>query len=268
LRRSRPRLQATGPAPAAGRGRRTGSRPWRPRDSASPLDFGRTINAALARQAGAVRPGQKLSLAPEDRHKQVRSRRTRRLIVFVVDTSDSMADGPTARIAAALGASLSLAAAAYLNRDQVCLITFRDREARVVVPPTDSVMRVRQELQRLPVGGATPLAAGLQKAGEVIRQSRFKDPGLEPLLVLISDGEATVPLSRGADPVKEALALAGLLRQEKIRALVVDTLESHQPGNLMPQLAEALGADCRQIRELHTGSVMQLIEQAGNPRSL
>ena len=54
-------------------------------------------------------------------------------------------------------------------------------------------MRIRQQLNRLPIGGATPLAAGLQKAGQVINQARRKDRAVEPLLVLISDGEATTP---------------------------------------------------------------------------
>jgi magnesium chelatase subunit D len=196
-------------------------------------------------------------------HLQVRSQPRHRLVVFVIDTSDSMGDGPTARITAALGASLALASRAYLNRDQVCLITFRDRTARLAVPPTSSVMLVRQEMQQLPVGGATPLAAGLQKAREVIRQARIKHQGVTPLMVLISDGEATVSLEPGADPVDEALALAARMRQEKIPVLVIDTLEHHKRLNLMPRLARALGGECRHIHDLRSEQVLQLIEQSG-----
>jgi len=178
-----------------------------------------------------------------------------------------MGDGPTARITAALGASLALASRAYLNRDQVCLITFRDREARLVVPPTASVALVRQEMQRLPVGGATPLAAGMQKAREVIRQARIKYQGVDPLMVLISDGEATVSLEPDADPIEEALTLASRMHQEKIPALVIDTLEGKKSQRLMPRLAQVLGTGCRHIHGLRSEQVLQLIEQSGPTQS-
>jgi magnesium chelatase subunit D len=185
------------------------------------------------------------------------------LVVFVIDTSDSMGEGPTARISAALGASIALAANAYLNRDQVCLVTFRDREAQVVVPPTDSVTRVRQQLQRLSIGGATPLAAGLQKARQVILQAKIKNPVVEPLMVLLSDGEATVALKSGADPTEEVLSIARQMRQEKIPALIIDTHTGHHHLNLMPRLARALGSVCQHIHELRSGQVLQLIEESG-----
>ena len=242
-------------------GRRYGHRAWRPRDPEHPLDLCRTVNAAITRRALAGEAVPSAALEPQDLHRQLRWEKTRRLIVFVVDTSDSMDDGPTVRMSAALGAILSLARRAYLNREQVCLITFRDRAARLVVPPTASVTRIRQQLQRLPVGGATPLAAGLQQARRVIGQARRKDPALEPLVVLISDGEATMPLRRGQDPAEDALATARQLRQEKVPALVIDTLPKHRRAALMPRLAEVFGSRCQHLCQLQAGQVIQLIEQ-------
>jgi len=171
-----------------------------------------------------------------------------------------MGDGPVTRMSAALGAIESLAARAYLNREKVCLITFRDHHAQLVVPPTDSVMRIRQQLNRLPVGGATPLAAGLKKAGQVIAQARCKDQAVEPLLVLISDGEATMPLHPGADPTQELLGIAQQLRHEMVPALVIDTMPGHLRRSFMPQLAEALGTGCQHIHNLQTRQILQLIE--------
>ena len=171
-----------------------------------------------------------------------------------------MGDGPVTRMSAALGAIAALAARAYLNREQVCLITFRDRHAQLVVPPTASVVRIRQQLNKLPVGGATPLPAGLKKAGQVIAQAKRKNQGIEPLLVLISDGEATMPLIAGADPVQEALAIAQQLGQEKIPALVIDTMPDHRQRTFMPRLAEALGTRCQHIHNLQTRQILQLIE--------
>lgn len=233
----------------------------------TPLDFGKTLNASIVRRTRIAGSSQGPVLAKEDLHLQVRSRQPRRLVVFVIDTSDSMGDGPTARITAALGACIAIAATAYLHRDQVCLVTFRDREARLVVSPTTSIMRIRQQLQRLPVGGATPLAAGLEKARQVIGQARLKNREVEPLLVLISDGEATMPLTTGGDPDTEALAAARLLRRDRIAALVIDTQASRHSQSLMSRLARVLGTDCRHIHDLHAGQVLQLIEKSGSAPS-
>ena len=214
----------------------------------------------MARLAAAQDSGQNDSLTAADLHLQLRSQRPRQLTVFVIDTSDSMGNGPTIRMSAALGAIAALASKAYLNRDQVCLITFRDRHAQVVVPPTDSVMRIRQQLNRLPVGGATPLAAGLQKAGQVINQARRKDRAVEPLLVLVSDGEATMPLQNGADPAQEALQIARQLGQEAVPALVIDTAPGDRQRTCMPRIAAALGTGCQHIYNLQAGQILQLIE--------
>jgi len=121
-------------------------------------------------------------LRPEELRLKLRQLRPHRLVVFAVDTSDSMGDGPEAGMRAALGAALALAGEAYLNRDLVSLVTFRGETAQTLVPPTNSVARLRRSLGRLPVGGATPLAAGIRQARQVIRQARAREPGLDSLL--------------------------------------------------------------------------------------
>jgi magnesium chelatase subunit D len=263
MRRIRPtRGQGWGESWTACTGRSIGSRRRLPGEPCIPLDTGRTLINGAIRSAGQLPANTGLTLAAADLHLQVRSPRFRRLIVFVIDTSDSMGEGPEARIRAGLGACVSLAAKAYLNRDQVCLITFRDQEARLVVPPTNSVTLVRQQLHRLPVGGATPLAAGLQKSREVISQARIKNPGVSPLLVLISDGEATVPLKRGAEPNGEVLAIAEAMAREKIPALVIDTLSGRQGQSVILRLARALGTDCLHIHGLQANELLHHIAQA------
>lgn len=216
----------------------------------------------VRRRIATVEPSDGLTLTPADLYLQRHHQPARRLVAFVVDTSDSMGDGPTARMRAALGALLSLAGSAYLNRDQVCLITFREHTADLVVPPTDSVMLIRQRVQRLPVGGATPLAAGLNKACRVMRQARAKNPGLIPVMVLISDGEATASLEPGADPQRECLELAGALRRENFTSFVIDTSIEPQSRRLMPRLAEALGTDCHHLHSLQAAQVLTLVNRA------
>ena len=234
----------------------------RPGETSRPVDVARTVNSAVVRLARQDKVQEDFSLELQDIHLQLRSQSPRRLVVFTVDTSDSMGDGPTGRMSAALGAIVSLAATAYLNRDQVCLITFRDREATLVVPPTNSVTRIRQQLGRLPIGGATPLTAGLKKARQVIDQEKMKNPALMPLMVLITDGEATVSLKRGADPEIEVLEAARQFRRDGIPAIVIDTLSVHGSHDKMSQLADALGGKSHHIHNLKANEVLQLISDS------
>jgi magnesium chelatase subunit D len=203
---------------------------------------------------------------PADWHRQRFERRPRRLVLFAVDISDSMGDGPEVRMNAALGVAAALARRAYLNRDQVALVAFRNRAATLHVPPTGSVQRVRDRLRQLAVGGATPLADGLRLARETLRQARRKDPALEAVLVLISDGEATVPLQRGGDPLADAVEIARDLRQDGVASILLDTASAAAPLRRLPGLAAALGGTCRRLQDLNPGDILQLLDTATPPR--
>jgi len=52
-----------------------------------------------------------------------------------------------------------------------------------------------------------------------------------PLLVLISDGRGNISL-RGEEPLLEAQRAAAMVRQERIRALVIDSSRDHLSGPL------------------------------------
>ncbi len=172
-----------------------------------------------------------------------------------------MGDGPEHLMTAALGAALALTAQAYLNRDKVCLIAFRDLEARVLVPPTESPSMLRRHLQRLPVGGATPLAAALQQVLKIVRQARNRDPGRQLSLVLISDGEATIPLKPGGDPIQDALMMAERLNREPVSVLLINTHPGQASTGIMERLADIFSTPCYRIHQLKAGQVLDLIHQ-------
>ena len=214
----------------------------------------------MRRQQAEGTSGLPLQPGATDWYRHRFEQRPHRLVLFVVDTSDSMGDGPETRMAAALSAAVTVARQAYLHRDQVALITFRDRAAILTVPPTGSVQRVRDRLHQLAVGGATPLADGLRLARDELRRARRKDPALETLMILLSDGEATVPLHRGGDPVADALAIAGDLRRDKVASVLIDTGFAAAPVRLLPRLAEVLGGRCKRLQELTTAEILQLLD--------
>ena len=109
-------------------------------------------------------------------------------MLFVVDASGSMA--ARARMTEVKGAVLGLLLDAYQRRDKVGLITFRDKGAELVLPPTSSVENAARRLDAIQTGGRTPLAAGLAKAVQVINTERLRDPLRRPLVLLITDGRA------------------------------------------------------------------------------
>jgi len=182
-------------------------------------------------------------------------------VVFVIDASESMGEGSLERMKAAKGAVLALLTSAYQGRDQVALVAFRGERAEILLRPTASVLLARQRLQRLPLGGATPLADGLSQALQLIRSERRRQAQLQPLLVLVSDGEANIPLVPGAEVLPELVGLARQIRQERVDALVIDSQLGVFGSETLRMLARELGGGYRHVRELHAGKLLAAIRE-------
>src|SRR6266568_6371689 len=135
-------------------GRFTRSRQARP---VTDIAFAATIRAAAPYQTarGRVNSG-KLELRPNDLRQKVRERKTRSLLVFVVDGSDSvMAQHLMPKTRRIL---LALLQNAYEKRDRVAMLVFRFAQGRVILPPTRNFARARRSVEELYIGGCTPLA--------------------------------------------------------------------------------------------------------------
>lgn len=177
-----------------------------------------------------------LHLERQDLRQKVRKRRTGTLIVFVVDASASM--DAEQRMQATKGAVLSLLRDAYVRRDKVSLVVFSGRSARVVLQPTSSVDLAEERLQRLAVGGTTPLTHGLVAGLKVVRTERLRDPSVYPLVVLISDGRGNISLF-GEEPLLEAQRLAAQIGAEHVRMLVIDSARDHIAATPLPRVGTA-----------------------------
>ncbi|HEY0492899.1 MAG TPA: magnesium chelatase subunit D family protein [Candidatus Dormibacteraeota bacterium] len=207
--------------------------------------FDATVRAAAPYQvsrreaAVAMHPG--LQLERQDLRQKVRERKTGNLIVFVVDASASM--DAEQRMLATKGAILSLLRHAYVRRDKVCLVAFSGRNARVVLRPTSSVDLAERRLERLNIGGTTPLTHGLVTALKLIKTERLRDPRVYPLIVLISDGRGNISLF-GEEPLLEAQRAAAQIKQEGIRAMVIDSTRDFgsQPGHPRSRVTSLYGA--------------------------
>lgn len=184
------------------------------------------------------------------------------LIVLAVDSSDSMGEGAAARMKAAKGAVLAILRRAYQNRSHVALVAFGGESAKVILPATNSIHRARRQLELLPTGGATPFADGLLKAWKLIRYERLKNPGIQPVLVVISDGEANVPLTSGVPAMRELLLLAGQVARDEIAAALVDV--THEPGKGMEmrRLAKLMRASYLKVSDLKARHILKAVSAA------
>ncbi len=155
---------------------------------AGPLHLAATVLVAAPQQRRRGRETGQLRFAAADLRRADLRGKQGNLVLFVVDASGSMA--ARARMSEVKGAVLGLLLDAYQRRDKVGLITFRDRGAELVLPPTSSVENAARRLESIATGGRTPLAAGLAKAVTVLGAERLRDPLRRPLVLLITDGRA------------------------------------------------------------------------------
>jgi magnesium chelatase subunit D len=219
----------------------------RPRDVA----LAATVRAAAPHQRVRGREGPGIEVRTRDLRQNVREGREGNLILFLVDASGSMA--ARKRMSAVKGAVLSLLNDAYQRRDKVAMISFRGEIARILLPPTSSVGLATSRLEDLPTGGRTPLAAGIEKAAEVLKREVLRDRERRPLLILLTDGRATA----GPDPQ----VAAARLRSLGATSFVVDTEEGYVRLGMAGELAGAMGGRCLRLEELRADSLVELIER-------
>jgi magnesium chelatase subunit D len=246
-------LQAAGLGTGSGgrrsRSRGTGGRPAGSVTVTSQPDLGPTLRAAAL-----ARPGQPLTVTGRDLRRWSRRGRESNLVILLLDTSGSMAARRRSQTVTTV--ALSLLADSYRRRDRVAVLTFRGRQATVVVPPTRSVQLATRRLHDLPVGGQTPLAAGLDAVRELIRRERWRDPDRRPLLVVVTDGRAT----GGPDPLGQARRAAR--RLAGISGVVVDAEEGPVRLGLAARLAADLGAEAVTVAGLASASPARRDEAA------
>ncbi len=159
------------------------------------------------------------------------------------------------------GAVLAILRKAYQSRSSVALVAFGGEQARVVLPPTRSIDLARRRLERLAAGGATPFADGLFRALRLIERARLQDPGVRPVLAIVSDGEANVPLQEGRPAVPELLALATRVAAGRIATALIDVAEEPGRGIEMRHLAVALGASYVHVANLRTRHVLEAVQR-------
>lgn len=195
----------------------------------------------------------------EDIRGKIREKRIGNFLLFIVDASGSM--GARGRMKASKGAIMSLLLDAYQKRDRIAMISFRRDEATVNLPVTSSIELAANMLKEMPVGGRTPLSAGLAKSYEMLRYYLLREPTARPIAIIITDGKSNMSMGE-RKPFDEAMLFAERLSMDdRIRFIVVDT-ESQGliKFGLAHKLSHALNAMYFKIDSLKADSLLNIVK--------
>jgi magnesium chelatase subunit D len=230
-----------------------------PKGKVEDLAFDATLRAAAPfqrqrREESGSQTG--LLIEKADLREKVRERKVGSLIMFVVDASGSM--GAEQRMTATKGAVLSLLLDAYQRRDRVGMVVFRKDKAELVLPPTNSVELAQRYLSVLPTGGRTPMAHGLTLGLETIQDYVKRDKEAIPLLALVSDGRANVPLN-GGDPVEEAKLIAREIGCAGVKSIAIDTERSFLTFGLVKLICDEMKGRYLRLEELSAAPIASAV---------
>ena len=112
------------------------------------------------------------------------------------------------------------------------------------------------------MGGRTPLSAALTRCHQELRNYLIKNPGGQPIVILLSDGKGNVALG-GQTPLAESLVLAAALAHQNLATFVV--VDTEEPGlvnfGLARKLAAAMQARYCKIDDLRAEALVNLVQE-------
>ncbi len=222
------------------------------------IAFDATLRAAAPYQRQREHGSMAFAVRKGDLQRKVRVKRQANLVLFVVDASWSMA--VSERMTATKGAILSLLTDAYQRRDRVGLVVFQKNQARVVLQPTNSVQLAQRALADIPVGGKTPLSAGLALAYEVVKQDKISHSDVMPMMIVLTDGAGNVAMGN-LPPQEEAHRIADQIHEEHIKAIVINMEHASFDQGLAQRLAERLGGPCYTLSELRADLLYHTVRE-------
>lgn len=220
-----------------------------------------TVRRAAPQQTRRDRGQRAVAIESEDLQRKVRVRKSSNLVVFAVDASWSMAAAE--RMEATKGAIMSLLVDAYQKRDRVCMISFQRDRANLVLPPTSSVQMAQEALRDIPVGGKTPLSAGLMLAYQVVERETRQNREVVPLVIVLTDGAGNVSMT-GMPPREEVVQVARLFAARSLRTVVINTEHASLDRGLAQELADNLAGPCLTLTDLRAESLYETVRHALN----
>lgn len=198
---------------------------------------------------------------PSDLRVNVHKRLVKVFVLFLIDSSDSM--GARRRLSIAKGAVMGLLRRVYQQRHAVSVIIFSGNRAELILRPSASVFLARKSLYSLRPEGATPMSAAVNRSIQVLRAVEARREYSSRIVVILSDGEANVPLRGGADPHQEVIQLLQRMKHLCTRMIFIDSKRKTPGSNSeMYEMAKSVHGTYFSPDELTTGTILRAVNQA------
>lgn len=194
---------------------------WKtPKGTISDIHIPATIRAAAAHGASFGKNGV-LKLSKSDLRERIYAYYAPITIMLILDLSDSMS---VTRIH--LREVLRrIYQEAYRYRDKLGIVALKDAAAAVIQPPTRNLRIVAGKMRMLKVSGYTPLASGILEAIRSLHREKLRDPETIPMVVILTDGFANIPLRM--DPVSgEIRPFTALVKSSERNLAIKDVIST------------------------------------------
>jgi magnesium chelatase subunit D len=170
-----------------------------------------TLRAAAINSEGIIK------VKSEDIRHKVRKHGAKASIAIVVDISGSMfSEKKSERVKDIL---INVIEDAGRQGDKISVVGFKGKEAMVIIPTTKRATSFREQIDNIKIGGTTPLASGMKKGFEILKKERFRNEYV-PMMLILTDGMPNVAVDE--NPTKDALKIAGELKDNEIHTLIVN----------------------------------------------
>lgn len=229
-----------------------------PQEKTSDIAIDATIRASAMRNLNkkGMDKGNILMIEKDDLREKVRERKKATAIVFVVDSSGSMA--AKRRMEAAKGAVMSLLEDAYQKRDKVGFVAFKGNKAEILLNPTTSITLAARYLKNLPTGGRTPLPDGIYKGLELLKKEKSKDKNVIPMMVLVSDGKGNVPINKNVK--QEVISLAYEVKEKGINLVVIDSGHGLLKLGYNKEIVEVSGGKYYNLGKVNADNITNIVK--------
>ncbi|AMK14250.1 cobaltochelatase subunit [methanogenic archaeon mixed culture ISO4-G1] len=195
----------------------------------------------------------------QDMREKIRESRSSSTFLFAVDTSGSLIIRN--RMVAVKGAILSLLKEHYVKKDRVGFMTFNEKAITMLLQPSREVEVIYKLLDDLAIGRRTPLSGAIKYLCDYMSMYIKKRPNDDCYVVLVTDGDANVPLDPAdevTDPLKEALDMARNVNLPTVKWIVIDTEKRFNTDHHAKELADALHARYYTLDDLRIESYEEI----------
>ncbi len=205
------------------------------------------IDATL--RAAAMSSDGSIQVKSEDLRHKVRKHGAKASLALLVDISGSMySESKAERVKDIL---VNVIEDAARQGDKISVVGFKGKEATVIIPTTKRATSFREQIDNITIGGTTPLASGMKKGFEILKNEKFKQEYV-PMMLILTDGMANIAIDES--PRKDALKIAGELKDNEIHTIVVNF-----------ELAVKYGRDMNMELALTSGGRYYDLEDITNP---